>query len=696
MTRGDFILELGVEEIPASYFGPATTHIRERLHDALAAEGLTFDRVMVWGGPRRLAVGLWGLLMLQPDVEEEITGPPLSAAFDSNGNPTKAAQGFAKGQGVPVSDLYTQNTPKGPYLAVKKSKKGRATQEILSELIPQILESLPFPKVMRWGDGTYQFVRPVHWLLAALRGEILPMTFAGIRSGKVSYGHRFLHPGPVVITGPDEYPERLSEAHVLVDFEARREQVKKEIARVTEQANSDLKATVDEELVDEVANLLEEPFAVLGHYDSQFLDLPLAVASTAMKEHQRYFPITDSLGRQAPYFVAVNNTKAKDMDVVKKGHERVLRARLEDARFYWLEDRKTKLSDRSEALKGVVFHHLMGTSHEKVQRFKALALALAAQNSPEDTQTVSRAADLCKNDLVSGMVGEFPSLQGVMGREYALADGEAPQVAEAIKEHYLPNRSGGALPQSAPGAILSVADKLDTIVGCFSVGLLPTGAADPFGLRRQALGIMLIMIDRSWNWSLEPYVDKAIANLGAIVKRPIKEVKGETLEFFKARLKSHILGLGVSSDGAEAVLGLYGDNPLASVGRAVALEAVKKREGFRDLAQTFKRVVNIIKKFGPREENPVKAELLSQEAEKNLMAAVADAERESQDYLERRDYAGLLDRIVTLRQPVDLFFEKILVDDPDPDLKNARVALLKRTSRLFELVADFSRISTTQ
>jgi glycyl-tRNA synthetase beta chain len=694
VTRGDLILELGVEEIPASYFEPATNHIRERLTEALGTEGLTFDRLMVWGGPRRLAVGLWGLLMLQPDVEEEVTGPPLSAAYDSNGNPTKAAQGFAKGQGVPIGDLYTQMTPKGPYLAVKKSRKGRATQEILSELLPSILESLPFPKVMRWGDGTYQFVRPVHWLLAALKGEILPLTFAGIRSGKVSYGHRFLHPGPVVITGPDEYPERLAEAHVLVDFETRREQVKKEIFRVTEEANSDLKVAMDDDLVDEVANLLEEPFAILGHYDSQFLELPLAVASTAMKEHQRYFPITDSLGRQAPYFVAVNNTKAKNMDVVKKGHERVLRARLQDARFYWLEDRKVKLSDRGEALKGVIFHHLMGTSHEKVQRFKALALALAAETSPGDLGTVERAADLCKNDLVSGMVGEFPSLQGVMGREYALADGESPEVAEAIREHYLPIRSGGALPQSTAGAVLSVADKLDTIVGCFSVGLLPTGATDPFGLRRQALGIIQIMLDRGWDWSLEPYVEKALTNLGQVVKRPAKEVKAETLEFFKARLKSHILGLGVSGDGAEAVLSLYGDNPLASVRRAVALEAIKKREGFRDLAQTFKRVVNIIKKFGPREEDPVKAELLSQEAEKNLTVALANLEAESKDYVFKGDYDGLLGRIVTLRQPVDHFFEKILVDDPDADLKNARVALLKRASRLFELVADFSRIST--
>ncbi|MDR1658020.1 MAG: glycine--tRNA ligase subunit beta [Deltaproteobacteria bacterium] len=693
MSRGDFILELGVEEIPATYFGPAITFMKDRIHRDLKAAGLTYDRVMVWGGPRRLAMGLWGLLLKQPDIEEEITGPPLSAAFDANGLPTKAAVGFAKGQNVPVGDLITLNTAKGPYLAVKKSVKGRSAAEILSELIPAVLESLPFPKVMRWGDGTHQFVRPVHWLLAVLKGEILPLSFAGLKSGKVSYGHRFLHPGPVVITTPDEYPVRLAETHVLVDFEARRETVKKELTRVVAETNSDLKITQDEALIDEVANLLEEPCAVLGHFDSQFLELPLAVASTAMKEHQRYFPITDGQGRQAPYFIAVNNTRTKDMTVVQKGHERVLRARLDDARFYYLEDRKVRLADRGEMLKEVVFHNLMGTSWDKVQRFKALAAVISADSCPELREIIARAADLCKNDLVTGVVGEFPSLQGIMGREYALADGELAEVAEAIREHYLPVRSGGELPASMAGAVLSVADKLDTIVGCFSVGLLPTGAADPLALRRQALGIILIMLDRSWDWSLETYIDKAIVNLGTWAKRPAKEVKAETLDFFKVRLKSHILSLGVSSDGAEAVLNLYGDNPLATVGRATALEALKKRDGFRDLAQTFKRVVNIIKKFGPKE-NLVKGELLSQEAEKNLAAAVTVLEDQSKQYLSRSDFSGLLDQIATLRGPVDAFFDQVLVDDPDPDIKHARVALLNRTSRLFELVADFSRVST--
>ncbi|MDR2140563.1 MAG: glycine--tRNA ligase subunit beta [Deltaproteobacteria bacterium] len=694
MSALDFILELGVEEIPASYFGPAMAYLVERLTKDLTGSGLPFERVQAWNGPRRLALGLWGLTDRQLDLEEEITGPPLSSAFDANGNHTKAALGFAKGQGVSVSDLFTLNTPKGQYLAVKKSRAGRPTAEVLTELVPQILGSLPFPKLMRWGEGEHLFVRPVHWLLAVLGGEILPMAFCGVRAGKVSYGHRFLHPGPVVITSPNEYPDRLAEAHVLADFEERRAMVRREIQEAATAANSDLRVVDDEELIDEVANLLEEPVAILGHFDSHFLELPSSVAATAMRERQRYFPITDSQNRQAPYFVAVNNTRPQDPEVVRRGHERVLRARLEDARFYFQEDRKIKLADRMEELKGVVFHHLLGTSWDKVSRFKELALALTALTNPNQKAVVARAADLCKCDLVSGVVGEFPSLQGLMGSEYALADGEDPEVAKAIVEHYLPNRAGGALPTSVAGAILSVADKLDTIVGCFGVGLLPTGAADPFGLRRQALGIILIMLDRQWPWSLENYIEKALMGLGSLVKTPAKEVRQKSLEFFKARLKSHLLTLGVAPDTAESVLGLYGHNPTATVGRALALEDLKREAGFKDLAQTFKRVVNIIKKFGSREEVAPLA-LLTHPAEKELLLAAEIISDEAQEIINKGDFAGLLGRVATLKGPVDLFFDQVLVDDPQPELKNARVALLGRVSQVFELVADFSRLSAS-
>ncbi|MDR2339164.1 MAG: glycine--tRNA ligase subunit beta [Deltaproteobacteria bacterium] len=689
----DLILELGVEEIPASYFGPAMKYLEDRLTKELGSQRLPFSGMEVWGGPRRLALGLTGIDPMQPDVEEEIIGPPLSSAFDSVGNPTKAAQGFAKGQGVPISGILTLNTPKGPYLAVRRHIAGKPAGAILAQILPGILQSLPFPKVMRWGSGEYSFVRPVHWLLCVLGGEVLPISFAGIKAGKVSHGHRFLSPGAVIIASPSEYKGRLAESHVLVDFQERREAVLSEIQKAIRDSNTDLTPLLEPELVDEVANLVEEPVAILGRFDTQFLDLPRQVSATAMQEHQRYFPVEDNLGRQAPYFVAVNNTRARDMDVVRKGHERVLRARLEDARFYYVEDKKIPLSDRLEDLRDVVFHHDLGSYRDKVERVAELAQELAAELAPELRDTIRKASMLMKSDLTTGVVKEFPSLQGVMGREYALSEGESQEVADAIREQYLPVRAGGDLPATLPGAVLSVADKLDTICGCVAVNLQPSGSADPLALRRQALGIILIALDRKWGFSLETYVGKALRILGPLCKRPEREALLETLRFFEARLKSHILSQGISPDGAEAVLTLYANYPLSSLQRAMALENLKKREGFRDLAQTFKRVVNIIKKFGEKEA-PLKESDFKLDAEKALLKDITKLEEDAQGYVRSGSFPELLDKIAALKAPVDKFFEDVLVDDPDPELKNTRIALLTRTSRLFELIADFSKVSS--
>ena len=688
----NLIVELGVEEIPAGYFAPAVEFLKERLTRALAEAHLPFDRLKVWWSPRRLAFGLWGLPDQLPDIEAEIIGPPLSAAYDPNGNPTRAALGFAGGQGVPVSDLKAVTTPKGQYLAAKKIIRSRAAGAVLAEILPDILAALPFPKTMRWGTGEHAFVRPVHWLLAVFGEEVLPLNFRGAKADRVSFGHRFLHPDPVVITSPDEYEARLAEAHVLANFEERRESTRREAERVIQGQNLALSMVEDEDLLEEVANLLEEPVAILGHFDYHFLELPLAVITTAMKERQRYFALTDSKGRLAPYFIAVNNTRARDMEVVRKGHERVLRARLDDARFYFNEDLKTRLDSRIEALKGVVFHNLMGTSWEKVERFKALALALADQVGPSLKAKLERAAILSKCDLVTGVVQEFPTLQGLMGREYALRDGEDPDVAEAILEHYLPNRAGGILPDSSLGAILSVADKLDTICGCFAVGLTPTGTADPFALRRGALGIINIFLDRGWT-GLSSLMDRSLELLAPWAKRPARETKTAVIDFFRTRLKGLMTSRGLSADTAEAVLVLYGHEPLAAFSRAQALENLKNREGFKDLPQIFKRVVNIIKKFGPNL-NFTDWDRLSREAEKNLLSRVENVEQKSAGLIAAGDFDGLINDIADLRGPVDTFFEEVLVDDPDPQVKEARIALLSRLDRLSELVADFSRLNT--
>ncbi len=691
MSGLDLIFEVGTEEIPAGYMAPAMENLKERLRQALDNANLGGGRMEVWATPRRLAVAAWGLAGQQPDTVQEITGPPVRAAYDADGNPTKAAVGFAKGQGLEPADLITVDTPKGEYLAVRKEIKGRPAPEVLAEILPPLLLGLPFPKSMRWGKGEVVFVRPIHWLLAVLGGKVLPLSIGDIAAGNTSRGHRFLHPGPVEINSPDEYEEKLAQAHVVVSPARRVEMVRQEIERIQNEIGGGARILPDEELVEEVANLVEEPVAVCGGFDESFLELPPQIPTTAMREHQRYFALTDASGALNARFIAVNNTRARDLDVVRRGHERVLRARLEDARFYFKEDRRKPLAGYQDELKRVVFHTLLGTSWQKVERFSGLAAFLADRLAPEVKNDLLRAASLCKCDLVTGVVGEFPALQGVMGREYALLDGEPKAVADAIYEHYLPNRAGGELPSTVAGALLSLADKMDTITGCFGVGLIPTGAADPYALRRQSLGVINIILARGWRLSLGEIIDQALEGLGEWLKKPAGEVKAEVLEFLRLRLKNQLTSQGASTDGAEAVLSLHHDDPVPSVARVWALEDIKKRPDFEDLAVAFKRVVNIIRKFGARDGFDETA--LVQEEEKALAAAADALEARTESLLRNDDYVSLLREIVAIKPAVDAFFDKVLVDDPDQQVKSNRLALLTRLSRLFDLVADFTKLS---
>ena len=692
MSKADLIFEIGTEEIPAGYMAPALEALEERLAKALGESQLGYTRIQTWATPRRLAVAAWGLAEQQEDTVKEVTGPPVRAAYDAEGRPTKAAEGFARGQGLTVDDLLTVDTPKGEYLAARIEIKGRPAGEVLAELLPGLILGLPFPKTMRWGKGEVVFVRPIHWILALLGGRVLPVTIGAIQAGNVSYGHRFLHSGPVVVTSPDDYESGLAEAHVIISSEKRRKLVSGELERMVAEAGDDARLLPDEELLDEVANLVEDPAAVCGRIDVDFLKLPPQVLTTAMREHQRYFALVDRKGDLKPFFIAVNNTRARDLKVVQKGHERVLRARLEDARFYFEDDRKTPLESKQAELKKVVFHTLLGTSWQKVERFRNLGEFLAGLLDPSAQAAVLRAAELCKCDLVTGVVGEFPSLQGIMGRAYALLDGESPDVAQAIYEHYLPNRAGGELPSSSAGALLGLADKLDTICGCFGVGLIPTGAADPYALRRQALGIINIILDRSWRVSLTRLVDQTLAGLSEWLKKPAEEARNEIVEFFRLRLKNQLASQGASTDGAEAVLALHHDDLVAAAARVQALEEIKVRDDFADLAVAFKRVVNIIRKFGAQDR--FNAEAMTEEHERGLEKAVADLEKQVPSLTGADDYAGLLSRIVALKPAVDAFFDHVLVDDPNPEVKVNRLALLTRLARLFELVADFSKIST--
>jgi glycyl-tRNA synthetase beta chain len=469
----DFLLEIGTEEIPASYIQPALDAMATMLQKTLTDNRVVHGAIQTMATPRRLAWRIEGVAEKQEPQTVEITGPPKQAAFDEAGNPTQAALGFAQAQGVSPDELQVKQTGKGEYVVLTSHQPGISTGELLSGTLPDLIPNIPFPKSMRWGDLKVYFARPIHWIIALLGTEIVPFTYGNVTSGNTSYGHRFMSPGPFEVTEIDGYVEALRERFVIVDIQERRERIRQLVADCA---------------LDEVVQLAEYPTAVIGSFDQHFLELPQEVPITAMRFHQRYFAVVDEAGNLMPYFVTVNNTLTRDPQVVAHGNERVIRARLEDARFYYVEDQKVSLEDRVEELKEVVFHSKLGTSYEKLERFKTLAEYMADQIVPKQKATVSRAAYLCKADLVTGTVGEFPELQGVMGRAYARLASEEEAVAEAIYEHYLPTHAGGELPSGLAGALVSIADKIDTVVGCFGVGQIPTGTADPFALRRQSLG----------------------------------------------------------------------------------------------------------------------------------------------------------------------------------------------------------------
>ena len=690
MSGMNLIVEIGTEEIPASYLSPALEALQRGIADCLINAPEGHDRIQIWGTPNRMALGAWGLISKEEDRTEEVTGPPVNKAYDSEGKPTKAALGFAKGQGVEISDLATDAS--GDRVLARKRVKGRTAKEILTKALPEIILGLPFPKSMRWGEGEVTFVRPIHWVLAVLDGEILDFSLGKIKTSNFSRGHRFLSPEKIVINSPDDYEDKLKQAFVFASLDSRRNVVESEIIRVMEEAPEDLRLLPDDELLREVTNLVEFPVAVCGTFDPSYLKLPARVCVTAMREHQRYFSLTDETGNLKPYFVAVNNIQARDMDLVKRGHERVLKARLDDARFHYTEDRKHTLESRREELKKVVFHTLLGTSWEKVGRTMKLSGYLAELLDPGVKDHLIRAAELSKCDLVTGLVVEFPSLQGSMGHIYAELDGEPPEVAAAISEHYLPIRAGGELPASQIGAMLSMAEKVESIVGCFSVGLIPTGAADPYALRRQALGVINIILERKYRVSLGALTEQALSNLDKWRKRDEDEIKKDVIEFFRLRLKNQLTGLGASTDGAEAVLSLYHDDLVAAAARVWALEEIKAAPDFDDLAIAFKRVVNIIKKFG--EGSHLNPDRFTTDEEKSLYRAYIQVSTSAEELIRVYDYSGLINKIVTLKPVVDRFFDEVMVDDPDLELKNNRLALLSEVSGLFELIADFSKIST--
>ncbi|MBI5235967.1 MAG: glycine--tRNA ligase subunit beta [Deltaproteobacteria bacterium] len=739
----DLVFEIGTEELPAHFIPKALWALEELFKKRLDAARLGYKALRCFGSPRRLAVIVDALDALQPDSMIEVRGPQKKAAFDAEGKPADALLGFLRSQGAELKDLKTVSTDKGEYLCLTKQVNGAKTVDLLPEILSSALNADYSAKTMRWGNDEATFARPVHWIVAVYDGNVVDLEWGRLRSDNKTYGHRFMSGSKEVhVSDGGSYVKGLKDAFVIADQQER----KRKIVEGVEAAAAECGGVLlkDDALVDEVSCLVEYPVALLGEFEEEFLELPREVVVNAMREHQRYFAVVNKDGSLLPRFITVANTKAINMAVVRKGNERVLRARLNDASFYFEKDMKTRLVDRVESLKGVVFHARLGTSYEKVERFTQLAVALGnavgfcdsmnaldrcedfltsphnpatnnKQGQAKNKDILGRAAMLAKADLVSGMVGEFPKLQGIMGREYARRGNEAKEVSEALCEHYLPTSSGGALPASVPGALISVADKLDTICGCFSVGLIPTGAQDPYGLRRSALGIIAIINDKGWSLNLpvlirlsvgyhktniereinrgrkEPLKDYALAEA---VHQKSNETERKVCDFFIERLRNWLLGQSMPFDTIDAVLSAVKEklDVADAVKRIEALEGFKTHPACASLIIASKRVSNILK--GVDTNNlTVDHALLADQYEKALDEAEREAEPIVKEALKNHDYPTAFVALAAIKGPIDLFFDKVMVMTDDEKLRSNRLALLSLIRGLYFNTADLSRLN---
>ena len=703
------LLEIRTEEIPAGYIKPALKALALNLFRELSDSRIEYGVAKVFGTPNRLAILVSNVADKQSFLESEIMGPPKRIGFDENGKPTLAAIKFAEKAGIDIGSIKIKETKKGSYLYAKKTEAGQASKAILKKILPEIILSLPFPKTMRWADLTISFARPIQSILALLGKSLIPFTLGNIKSGRFTFGHRFMPPdgilpdqikidriktGKIKIDDPDSYVATLLRANVFVDIDERKNIIKKEISETATRLGGQI--LPDDQLVEIVTNLVEYPAVVAGKFDHKFLELPDEVLITAMREHQKYFGVIDESKKLMPCFIAVNNTCAKDMDLVANGHERVLRARLEDARFFYKTDIDEPIENRIDKLKGVLFQADLGSLHNKVGRISVIAEFLAdACGADQDLKKdVLRASRLCKADLVTQVVVEFPKLQGVMGRIYAGLAGESDVVASAIEEHYRPAFSGGPLPETKPAAILGIADKIDTICGCFSVGLIPTGASDPYALRRNGIGIIQIMLDKNFSFSLRSLVEKS---LGLFEKKSDKDSEktiDEVCTFLQNRMTHLLIEEGYAKDVISSVVSVSMDHVPNVLNRVRALDKLKKEPDFQPLAIAFKRIVNIIKKTSGFEDKTVDTSVFQENCESALYSKYREVKNMVAENMEKGCFDQALYDIATLRDGVDDFFDGVMVMAEDEMIRSNRLTLLHHIAKLFEMFADFSKIST--
>ncbi len=700
----NLLFEIGIEEVPARFLPQTIENLRSLASQRFADNGIPYGEIKVYATPRRLALLADGLPENQPDRTREVFGPPEKIAFDKDGNPAKALEGFARGLGLKPSQLVVKEKNSGRYMAAVIEEKGSPLKEVLPGLLKEIALSLTFPKSMRWGNGSMKFVRPIRWVTSVFDSETLNIDVDGIKSGNVTRGHRFLAPVAFQIKDAGSYEKTLRSNFVIVNQDKRREAILEDLQKLASTVGGN--PVIDEGLLNIVVYLVEYPVGMLCEFPKEYLELPEELLVTVMQDHQKYFAIRDSEDRLINYFTVISNTLKENYFVVKAGSERVIRARFEDARFYYHEDRRHRLAGRVEELKKVAFHERLGSLHDKLMRIQALVAHIAARICPDDgpREHAARAAHLSKSDLVSGVVREFPELQGIMGRYYALNDGEPPQVAEAILEQYLPRHMGDALPSTAPGAALALADRLDNIAAFFHLGLAPTGSEDPFALRRQSIAAAQILIEGGYELSLFQLVNEAARPFLKAGEENGESFEASVLKFFESRLPQIFEARGFESDIAESLLGMSLNVPLGDImERHNAIKRFKQTPGYNAFLLAIKRVNNILPAPAKNEITrkikllkpsiPVDRELFREPAEGRLFESVTAAEKAFAGLLPERLYEEALNSLSALAGPVNEFFEAVLVMDKDEAVKHNRLALLGSLWALAGGICDFSKLA---
>ncbi len=693
----DFLVELGTEELPPKALRDLSNAFKVSIQAGLAVQRLQHGDVDVFATPRRLAVLVKDLDLQQADKAIERKGPPVDRAFDENKFPTKAAKAFAESNGVDVYDLHHVKMGKGTYLVFRGSEQGKASKDLLPVVVKDALDQLPIPKRMRWGSRSESFVRPVHWLLMLLGKEVVDCEILGLSAGRVTYGHRFMAPQEISIEQPSAYKNLLVHAgEVIPSFSERRKQIEEQV--IDSAQSVDGKAVIAAELLNEVTALVEKPYAVLGEFDKRYLELPEEVLIETLQQHQKYFPLRSTNGEILNNFITISNILSKEPEQVKLGNERVIHPRLADAEFFYKNDLKRSLESRTRDLDKVVFQKNLGSIGEKVKRIEALGLHMLQgleESSKINADQVKRAANLCKCDLLTDMVGEFPELQGVMGRYYASHQNENSDVALALDEHYLPRFSGDELPSHILGQVISIADKLDTIVGIFAIGKKPTGTRDPFSLRRQSLGVLRIIIEKELNFDLRHLIAASLKNMPEALRKP--EVAEEVFVYMQERARGYFLDHNSTSDQIASVFATNTGSPLDMHKRLEALQKFVQMPAAPNLAAANKRVANILKKNASVLDGLTKVDIniMAEKAEYTLYQALQSVHSDVDGLMQAQRYTDVLLRLARLKDPIDDFFNDVMVMSEDPAERNNRLSLLQDFNTISTNVAHLSLLDLT-